>query len=125
MSGSGSWSRRVSSRIAMFVLMVFALDPGSLFGQEIQDGKWKVPTGISRDIFVNGSGATQHVMITVCAVSGGDVSFELQNNVLIQKISVPECVTVRGFVGDGKSARIGNGSGTNASGTYVVTLVPF
>ena len=121
---STKWFHRITSSVVMCAL-TFLLSPGSLSAQEVQDGKWKVPPGISKDIFVNGSGATQHVMITVCAVSGGDVNLELQNSVLIPKISVPECVTARGFVNDGKSARIGNSSGTNASGTYVVTLVPF
>src|ERR1051326_7028013 len=114
---SANRSLRLRSLLLVFALLVFCFDPGSLFGQEMQDGKWKVPTGTTRDIFFNGSGATQHVLITVCAVSGGDVSLELQNSVLITKISVPECVTARGFVNDGKSARVGNASGTNASGT--------
>jgi len=111
--------------LALLALLVLSLDPASLFAQEVQDGKWKVPAGIFRNIFVNASGATQHVMITICVNSGTDLQLELEGNILTQKISAPECMTARGFVADTKVARVGNASGSNASGTYVVTLVPF
>ena len=111
--------------LAVLALLVLSLDPASLFAQEVQDGKWKVPPGVFRNIFVNASGAAQHVMITICVTSGTDVQLELEQNVLLGKISAPECITARGFVADTKVARIGNASGSNASGTYVVTLVPF
>ena len=61
---STSWSRRMKNCVAVFAFMVFVLDPGSLFGQAVQDGKWKVPSGITKNIFYNGTGAAQRVMIT-------------------------------------------------------------
>ena len=121
---STKWFHRITSSVVMCALTFF-LSPGSLSAQEVQDGKWKVPAGISHNIFVNASGATQHVMITFCVTSGTDVLLELEGNILTQKISAPECMTARGFVADTKVARVGNTSGSTASGTYVVTLVPF
>lgn len=86
-------------------------------------GFW-LANGITKNIFFNGSGATQRVMITVCAVSGGDVNLELQGSALYNGISVPECVTVTESIASGNLARIGNGSGQNASGTYSLAILP-
>jgi len=109
----------------VLALLALALDPGSLYGQEVQDGKWKVPPQVKIPIFFNASGAAQHVMITVCVTSGADVTLELEQNALTVAFSTPQCMTVRGFLATGKNAFVGNGSGSNATGTYVVTLVPF
>ena len=120
---STRWSRRMMAFVVCFVLALPALLPGTLSGQAVQDGKWKVTPSLVKFVYFNATPASQKVMVTVCSVSGGSVTVTLQGAAQYS-LAVPDCVTVSGSVSADGKVTIELASGTSASGTYSISLFP-
>ena len=119
---STTWSRRMTAFVVCLVLTLPALLPGSLFGQAVQDGKFKVVLAApDRSIYFNGSGVSQRVMFTVCQ-SAGEV--KLTTPTFVGYVSAPECLTFSESLNSGQALNVHLQSGTSASGTYSVSVLP-
>ena len=117
-------SRRMTAFVVCLGLALPAFLPGSLFGQAVQDGKWKLTSALpARTIYFNGSGAAQKVMLTLC-VSGGEVRIAT-SAVTIGAVGAPECLTVSETLNSGQAFNVSLEPGTTgASGTYSVSVLP-
>jgi hypothetical protein len=89
----------------------------------LHTGKWKVTTAhANHGIYVNYSGGTEQMMVTVCTTAGSvDI---LVNNSTVATVSVGECVTRSESLTNTSGVTLHLSSGTTASGTYGVSVLP-
>lgn len=119
-------SRRLTSLFAVFVLSLLTLFPHKALGEGVQDGKWKVTAAKpGQALYWNATGSTRTLMVTVCNVSGGTINIIVEDSLggtNTSFLETPDCLSITspvfGFV------RVHLESGTGASGTYQVSLVP-
>jgi hypothetical protein len=122
---SDTWSRRMTSCIVVFAVSVLTLFPEKLSAQGVQEGKWKVASGgtATQVIYYNGTGNSQTVTATACSVSGGQVKF-LTPSFYSVLVAVPDCFTASATLPNQGSVSIELLTGTGASGTYQVSVLP-
>jgi len=119
---STMWSRRMTAFVVCLVLALPAFLPGNLFGQAVETGKWALTTAFpTRTFYLNGSGASQKVMFTICVSSGGAVQYTGAGSSIV---ALGECETFSEFLPSGQSLNLLLQSGTSSSGTYSMSVLP-
>jgi hypothetical protein len=112
------------SWVVALVLTLPVFLPDSLLGQAVHEGKWRVTAANpEKTLYVNLNGQSQKLLFTVCSVSGGNAEWDLGSSIVVS-LATGDCVTLGDTIGVFENARIRLASGTSASGTYSVSIVP-